>query len=99
MPLNITVHSSLSAPQGVQAPAPTFDNTVLAQVVALGAASALIAGPALICLIADEDQRVGISLNSPYAAPSASGLKLKAGVERYFNIAANGPWYISCVAG
>jgi len=99
VPLNVTVHAPLPQSQGLAAQAPTFDGGTTAQVVALAAASTAIFGPAMLCLIADEDQRIGISLTPGYAAPSASGVKLKAGVERYLAIAALGPWYISAVAG
>ena len=99
VPLNITVHSALTSSQGISAQAPTFDGNTTAQVVALGAASTPISGPALLCVIADEDQRIGISATAGYTAPAASGVKLKAGVERYLSLSASGPWYVSAVAG
>ena len=98
MPLNITVHSSLASPQGVSAQAPSLDGNTTAQVVALGAQSTLLNGPALLCLVADEDQRVSIQTTAGYAAPQASGVKLKAGVERYYTIG-SGASYINCQAG
>lgn len=98
MPLNITVHSPLSSPQGVAAQAPSLDSSTTAQVVALGAQSTILNGPALLCLVADEDQRVSVQGVAGYAAPAVSGVKLKAGVERYVTIG-SGASYINCVAG
>lgn len=98
MPLNITVHSSLASPQGVSAQAPSLDGNTTAQVVALGAQSTLLNGPAMLILIGDEDQRVSVQTTAGYIAPLASGVKIKAGVERYVTIG-SGPSYISCMAG
>jgi hypothetical protein len=96
--LNIRVHPPLASPQGVALQAPTLDNTITAQVVALGAVSTLINGPAMVCLNADEGQRVAALPTGGYSAPSASGIKLPAGVNTFFALPI-GPWYISCVAG
>ena len=98
MSLNITSYSPMLSPQGVTAQAPSLDGNTVAQVVALGAQSTAISGPALLCLISDEDQRVSLQLVAGYSAPSAAGIKLKAGVERYV-IVGGGTNYISCVAG
>ena len=99
MPLNIRVHASLPVSQGVANQAPTLDNTTtFAQVVALGAVSASISGPCVVCLNPDEDQRIGAAPTGGYNAPSASGVKLRASVDHYFALPL-GPWYISCVAG
>ena len=98
MPLNITFHSPLLAPQGVAAQAPLLDTFTTAQIVALGAQSTIINGPAMLCLVADEDQRISAQIAPGYSAPAASGMKLKAGVERYVTVGI-GPWYINCVAG
>ena len=98
MPLNITVHSSLSIVQGVASQAPSLDGNTTAQVVALGGQSTVLNGPALLILVADEDQRISFQTTAGYSAPLVTGVKLKAGVERYVTIG-SGPSYLSCVAG
>lgn len=98
MPLNITVHSELTPRYGVAAEAPIIDSSTPAQAVALGAQSTVINGPALLCLIADEGQRISVTQTPGYAAPLASGVKLLAGLERWYRIRA-GAWYINAVAG
>lgn len=99
MPLNITVHNPLQLRNGVMPQAPLLDLNVVAQVVALGAQSTpVINGPCLVCLIADEDQRITPVTSGVYAAPSAAGIKLKAGVERYFELP-KGTWFFNVAAG
>lgn len=98
MALNITVHDPLSLANGAMPQAPRLNDSTAAQVVALGAQSTVITGPALLCLLPDEDQRVSAARAAGYVAPASTGIKLKAGVERWVTIAAGG-WYINAVAG
>ena len=98
MPLNITAFSIRQLRYGAIPPAPLLDTNAAPQVVALGAASTVINGPCLIRLIADEDQRISASKQASYVAPSATGVKLKAGVAQDFELA-TGAWYINAVAG
>lgn len=99
MALNVSIHTALAAPQGVALQAPVFDVGTLAIVVALNNASAAIVGPCLVCLVADEDERIDFNLTATFVNPTSTGVKLKAGVERYYNIVTPGPWYISCITG
>jgi hypothetical protein len=98
MPLNITVHDPLRPVHGAMPQAPGLTAATAAQIVALGAASAGIAGPALVCLIPDEDCRIAASRTGGYVAPAAAGIKLKMGSERFFTLA-DGTWYVSVIAG
>lgn len=96
MPLNISVFNVLALRYGAMQAAPTLNDQVASQVVALAAAAAPIVGPCLVCLIPDEDQRIAASPGA--AVSAANGIKLKAGAERWFDLP-KGNWTISVVAG
>jgi len=97
MSLNITLHNPLRLQNGSMPQAASIGNAT-AQVVALGQQSTLLAKGALLCLIGDEDQRISFSTSSGYVAPAADGIKLKAGVERWYTLD-TAAGYINCVAG
>lgn len=98
MALNISVFNPMLLRGGAMPQAPMLTADLASQVVALGAQSTLIAGPALVCLVPDEDSRVTLTRTPGYAAPAATALKLKAGAERYFDLPTGGN-YINVVAG
>lgn len=98
MALDITVHDLIASRGGAISPAAKLSVGMAAQTVALGAQSTVINGPATLCLIAGEGQRIALTKTPGYAAPSASGIKLLAGVERWYDIGA-GAFYINAVAG
>lgn len=100
MGLNITVLAGAQLRNGATPRLPVLDDGVTAQVVTLGLAgvSTAIAGPCVVSLVPDEDQRIAASKSAVYAAPPATGIKLKAGVERQFELP-RGTWYINAAAG
>lgn len=98
MALNITVFDPPAPSYGATPVAPRLDANVTSSIVTTGAVSGAISGPALVCLLPDEDQRVRVAKTSGAAAAQAADLKLKAGAERYFLLPPGG-WYIGNVAG
>jgi hypothetical protein len=97
MALNISVFDQLALRQGAAAAAPKLDASVVSQAPAAGVASTVITGPALVCVLADEDQKIATRKTAGAAlTAAATGVKIKAGAERYFELP-SGLWFIAGV--
>jgi hypothetical protein len=100
MPLNISVFGNPVTRNGAFQFAQQLNASAsgLAQAVALAAQSVAVVGPCEISLIPDEDQRILVQNAVNANQPTASGIKLKAGIERRF-ILPQGNFYFTPIAG
>lgn len=104
MALNLTVHDPLRLQNGAMPQTVAIDEATGAaspsgQIVALGAQSAAFAGPCVLRLIPDENQRVQLSRTAGYAAPAASGIRLMANTLDFLEVRKSGTFYLNVAAG
>lgn len=94
MALNIAIHNPTALKNGALGNAAQLDAGANGIVVALGAQSPQITGPALLIFTADEDQRISVVTSGAYAAPAATAIKLKANVPTPY-IVSRGSIYVN----